>query len=142
MSHKRPGYVYLAYDAVGQLLYVGSTSDVPQRVKEHERQSPWWPQVTTVEVEGPFPWRVPAYARETKLIHRLRPSCNRRPGPPPGPVRLTPRRTAEAQAMDERIVALRGAGLTRDQIMAETGLTMGGLQDRLKRLLRAGRSTS
>jgi hypothetical protein len=140
---KQPGYIYLAYDAAGQLLYVGSTIHVGRRLMEHEEGSPWWSQVARIEIEGPFNWRVPAYERETQLIHDRKPLYNQRPGPPPGTVRARPRRqlTANEQhPQDEEIIRLRRAGKTRGEIMAALGISEKSLAKIVKRLLATGRA--
>jgi predicted GIY-YIG superfamily endonuclease len=45
-----PTAVYRFYDDAGQLLYVGITSDLISRWREHEKHSPWWPAQRTVSV--------------------------------------------------------------------------------------------
>lgn len=44
--------VYRAYDCDGRLLYVGRTSDLPRRIKEHRTDRWWWtPLVVKLRVE-------------------------------------------------------------------------------------------
>jgi DNA-binding CsgD family transcriptional regulator len=140
---RRPGFVYLAYDVQGRLLYVGSTIHVGRRLMEHEENAPWWPQVARIDIEGPFDWRVPAYERETELIRDRKPLYNQRPGPPPGTVRARLRRqlTAmdEQHPQDEEIIRLRQAGKTRGEIMAALGISEKSLAKIVKRLLATGR---
>jgi hypothetical protein len=48
--------VYRCYDAEGDLLYIGSSIDVRQRLRAHKAPgvggSRWWPEVDRVECEG------------------------------------------------------------------------------------------
>jgi hypothetical protein len=43
--------VYRAYDAAGELLYIGITNGGPRRLGGHARSSEWWPLVATVRIE-------------------------------------------------------------------------------------------
>lgn len=36
--------LYWFYDAWGELLYVGQSNDITRRLREHERDAPWWPR--------------------------------------------------------------------------------------------------
>lgn len=45
-----PGhYVYRCYDAAGQLLYVGQSTNVLRRLGQHMTKL-WWPEVERIEV--------------------------------------------------------------------------------------------
>jgi predicted GIY-YIG superfamily endonuclease len=44
--------IYRAYDETGRLLYVGATSNLARRIKQHERGTPWWGDVADVDQEG------------------------------------------------------------------------------------------
>lgn len=66
--------VYRAYRG-RKLLYVGSTCDLPRRIKEHERRRTWWPEVTRVTVKYHAD-RESAWAEEYAAIRKLRPVHN------------------------------------------------------------------
>lgn len=42
-------HVYEAYDAFGNLLYVGITNNLKRRLKEHSASSKWWTQQTEIK---------------------------------------------------------------------------------------------
>jgi hypothetical protein len=48
--------LYRCFDADGRLLYVGISSSVPMRLKNHRYQSSWFPLVARVTVTPPRPW--------------------------------------------------------------------------------------
>lgn len=79
------GYVYLARSG-DNVIYVGSTKQVTQRLREHRRDSRWWTDALDVEVEE-YPSMKLARAAERRLIRtehpfhnvtnkRLRRGCN------------------------------------------------------------------
>lgn len=43
--------VYRAFDAVGVLLYVGRTNNLPARLRAHRRERPWWAEVARWSVD-------------------------------------------------------------------------------------------
>lgn len=127
--------IYLAYDAYDGLLYIGSTGDFPKREVQHRAETPWWSQVAYVKFERAS-WRGEAYAKETQLIHELRPRYNRSPGPPQGFVgHVDPRWLAR----DERIIELRQAGVKWGAVAREVGISEGKLAKRIRRLRETGR---
>lgn len=65
--------VYRFYAADGRVLYVGCTTDLPQRLATHQSEKPWWSEVIRVECEQFGTDRGGAYARERQLILDLRP---------------------------------------------------------------------
>ena len=73
------GYLYLARDAGGGVLYVGSTGDIRRRLSEHRRHSAWWPEAEDIEVDE-FGTLQAARAAEDDLICRLDPPRNIRGG--------------------------------------------------------------
>lgn len=44
--------VYRFFDALNELLYVGSTSNLGARIYAHERDKDWWPEVINIEIES------------------------------------------------------------------------------------------
>lgn len=77
MSH----FVYVCLDADRQPLYVGCTTDVKRRMKEHRGyRAPWVAEVAHQFVTE-FPTRAEALAAETERIQSLRPLWNRRHNP-------------------------------------------------------------
>lgn len=71
--------VYLYYDKLGVLLYVGITKRGPVRNDEHTAKE-WWPFVARQEIEH-HDSRDVALARETMLIRQNRPPFNKQQNP-------------------------------------------------------------
>lgn len=59
-----------------ELLYVGYTRRLASRLREHERQKPWWPEVTDVRPEE-FTSEDAARQREKELWAAGRPKYNK-----------------------------------------------------------------
>lgn len=70
-----PTAVYKAYDADGQILYVGIADCWGRRWYQHARTAPWYPFVTRLEIEW-LDTRAEAIAREADLILSLAPHFN------------------------------------------------------------------
>lgn len=69
-------WVYLHRDAAGRVLYVGCSIKPRGRHKQHAARSEWWPQVTDVEVVGPFADVRIGRDREKQLIRSHQPARN------------------------------------------------------------------
>ena len=69
------GFVYTARDVAGNVLYVGTTRDVPGRMNAHRPRSTWWPLHATIEVEE-FATLEEAAAAENDGICRHDPPYN------------------------------------------------------------------
>jgi predicted GIY-YIG superfamily endonuclease len=68
-------YVYEAYDAFGNLLYVGITNDLKRRLNEHRRSAKWWTQ--QIEVRHTFyASRDEAKEQESRVIANRSPVYN------------------------------------------------------------------
>lgn len=67
--------VYRLYDADNDLLYIGSSKELPQRYKDHARSKPWWPDVRR-RTETWYETRQQAYGAERKAINTERPRYN------------------------------------------------------------------
>lgn len=67
--------VYRCYDADGQLLYVGCTSNLYMRSKGHEKKASWWSQVTRTETV-PYPDLAQARFAEAQAIANENPLYN------------------------------------------------------------------
>jgi hypothetical protein len=77
--------VYRAYNAAGELLYVGNTGQGLVRLEQHARKD-WWPEVAAVTVDH-FDDRDEARYAEQTAIAEERPMYNRiRPGWAPAQV--------------------------------------------------------
>lgn len=74
-SGPRIAYVYRLYDAGDELLYVGKTVNLEQRMRSHARTKAWWPDVRRVESDE-FATADLALAHEAFLITTLRPRHN------------------------------------------------------------------
>lgn len=70
----RPAYVYRLFDAVGDLLYIGSSYNPQERCKAHHWRE-WWPQVAH-RTEEQRDDRDAAYQAETSAIWREKPRYN------------------------------------------------------------------
>lgn len=69
-----PHHVYQLWGRRG-CLYVGSTSNLGQRLTAHQRK-PWWPEVVRIET-ALYPWKYPALDAERDLIQEHGPTHNR-----------------------------------------------------------------
>lgn len=70
-------YVYRCYDADDQLVYVGQTGNVEQRMKAH-RHGKVGALMARYEVAGPYPTRDAALTAEARAIAAEKPLINRR----------------------------------------------------------------
>lgn len=68
-------YVYEAFDAFGNLLYVGITNDLKRRLSEHRRSAKWWSQQTEIK-HTVHASRDDAKEHETQLIEFACPVFN------------------------------------------------------------------
>jgi hypothetical protein len=89
--------VYLAYNAAGQLLYVGISLRPRVRLAEHVQQSEWWPHVQRIDVEH-YDTRPLARARELDLIRTVSPLFNKEGRKPMADLTLDMIREARAMA--------------------------------------------
>lgn len=74
-------YVYSAWDANGQALYVGCTNNVRRRMKEHANVSMSWVPRAVVMTVIPFATQAEALDAEARQIDKLRPLYNTRHNP-------------------------------------------------------------
>lgn len=77
-----PHFVYRAYDHEYRLLYVGVTHNLTQRFTTHRSQSPWFREMATVRLIGPFVGlnaRRRAMAVESSIIRTEKPAYNANP---------------------------------------------------------------
>jgi hypothetical protein len=78
-NHQRttmPFHLYRVFDRLDQLLYIGITTSMERRAKEHSSMKPWWKtEVAHIDtrVIGPRPI---AQAMEAVVIDRERPKYN------------------------------------------------------------------
>jgi predicted GIY-YIG superfamily endonuclease len=71
-----PHVVYRAYDADWNLLYVGCTYDLPNRLAHHRRnQSPWWEHYARITTEK-HTCHARAAAAEARAIRLEQPLFN------------------------------------------------------------------
>ncbi len=68
--------LYRFFSSAEVLLYVGSTSDLTRRVKDHAEHQDWWPEVATATVEF-FQARNALEAAEEAAIERESPRFNK-----------------------------------------------------------------
>jgi hypothetical protein len=60
----------------GHLLYIGSTVNLPPRLRDHKRHTPWWPEVTNV-IHEKFPSVRTVRRAEARAIKAEHPLYNR-----------------------------------------------------------------
>lgn len=103
---KSHGTVYRALAADGSVLYVGMTTRLAERLKEHERRQPaWWALHARIE-RDPFLPIAEALKSEADQIELLKPAFNRAGGIAE---RFGPDSTTEAQALEWKAAYERGA---------------------------------
>lgn len=71
----RPTTLYRAYDASGRLLYVGIAVNWPRRWGQHAERSPWYQQVTRLELTE-YANRPDAMAAEKRVVAAEHPVHN------------------------------------------------------------------
>lgn len=72
--------VYRLFDRNGVLIYVGASAEVSSRLRKHELNKPWWPDVAEVRVER-FADMSAAFRAEDAAIKTEDPLHNQLPGP-------------------------------------------------------------
>lgn len=77
---ERPHIVYVMRGRDGAPLYIGSTSNLTNRVRQHRNAAPWFADVALVEVESQHDSKPTACLREAELIDTLHPLHNRKSG--------------------------------------------------------------
>lgn len=116
-SHKGP-VVYVARDAAGEVLYVGTTVSIAGRLREHARSAPWRFDVACIVAQPAT--LADRSDHEARLIAELAPIWNvRRPAAAAGSSSATGPSTAGdvanpggAPAASDRPGAMRGEGPT------------------------------
>lgn len=72
--------VYRCYSSAGRLLYVGYSADVPERLRQHRRSSPWFAEVDRIAVKV-YRTSAEALAAELEAIRTEWPLHNVRHAP-------------------------------------------------------------
>lgn len=72
----RTHYLYRFFDAAGMLLYVGITSDMGSRLRQHRVDKDWWPDVHSQTVED-APSRADVLFMEARAILKEHPQHNK-----------------------------------------------------------------
>ena len=67
--------LYRQFSKEGDLLYVGVSCRIPQRIKEHSKHSPWWDDVAKIDVEH-FESRDAVLDAEKRAIQTESPKFN------------------------------------------------------------------
>ncbi len=70
-----PHYLYRFFGAGGTLLYIGITVSIPERVKKHSVDKPWWDGVANIAKEN-YPNRAAALEAEQRAIIAEHPLYN------------------------------------------------------------------
>lgn len=76
------GYLYKFRDAHGELLYIGSTGQLPTRLAAHAKNQAWWPQVAHMDITAHATVEQ-ARGAEKAAIRREAPRHNRTYAPAP-----------------------------------------------------------
>lgn len=71
----KPHMVYLMFDDAGGLLYVGCTSNIKNRLRQHGRFSDWYPRISRVSARE-YPGMERGLAIEARVIRRFAPEIN------------------------------------------------------------------
>lgn len=100
MGDDRPIVVYRLFDAEGDLLYVGCTTDMVRRVVHHRMPSgsPWWPLVASYTMTE-YPTHEEAFSAETVAIRTEAPRFNVGKGGRGSWPRLLAKRDAALEAL-------------------------------------------
>lgn len=69
--------VYRFFNRRGRLLYIGLAVNARNRLRQHELEKPWWPEVATITLEHHEDWHSAAFA-EIDAIRSEKPRYNRR----------------------------------------------------------------
>lgn len=64
--------LYRMFSADGDLLYVGISVSLPMRLKQHEREKPWWSTVTVITAQH-FATRDEVVIAELEAIRERQP---------------------------------------------------------------------
>lgn len=72
---ERTHFVYRAYDADGQLLYIGCTKSPQKRMAQHKYDRRWFADATRFRLSGPYP-EARAFLLEAEAIKAERPLHN------------------------------------------------------------------
>ena len=67
--------LYRLWDTHGQLLYIGITTHVPSRMRQHRKDKPWWNQVANITSEQ-YATRKEAEQHEKHAIRHEHPKYN------------------------------------------------------------------
>ena len=76
IRYPRGPVVYRCLDDAGEVIYIGSSVNLRQRVRGHRTQSGWWDEVADVTAEQ-FPTESACRLAEAKAIRAERPFYNR-----------------------------------------------------------------
>ena len=89
--------LYRFYDTAGELLYVGVTVHLPNRLTDHRHTKPWWTHADRITLEH-YPTRAAVLEAERTAIQKERPKWNVVHNRPPALTR--PPATRELRAED------------------------------------------
>ena len=68
-------YIYSYFAIDGTPLYVGSTGQVLQRFRQHQREDAWMANIATITVRGPYPGKL-VDEFERMYVSKLHPAYN------------------------------------------------------------------
>lgn len=75
LAPDEPHALYRFYGAGGTLLYIGITNEIPRRLKQHNKDKPWWLGVSRIDVEH-YPTRHAVLEAERRAIMAEKPLYN------------------------------------------------------------------
>lgn len=77
-SNPRVAYqVYVLADEQGEVIYVGMTSNLRQRVYDHWKKQPWGREIAYIEVVDVVQGSYSGLIAEKRVIQSLRPKYNK-----------------------------------------------------------------
>lgn len=71
-----PHILYRLYDKAGELLYIGITNNIQNRLEQHAQTKRWWPDVAEIKLETGFKDRTALENAEREAILQEIPRYN------------------------------------------------------------------
>lgn len=125
-------YIYRHYDSAGRLLYIGCTGDPRSRYHVHKNKSPWFMDVTRIDVQA-IGERKQAHKAEIEAILTEQPIHNRyhKVVPAPKPTRAEYLKKIEMRR--KLILKKLESGKTQSSIAEELGVTRQAINQLVRR---------
>jgi predicted GIY-YIG superfamily endonuclease len=122
MSNPKSGAaIYRCFDKCDRLLYVGTSSNLAQRLRDHQSTKNWFQWIATIKVEH-YPTRKEAVMAEHKAIVREHPEWNwNKPWSDwhPGPLNTKEALKAHVEELEARAAACPHCSQAASQVESE-----------------------